>query len=296
MREKRLYKDAGKHLAQDDKLLPAINTHWTTLKFKAAHDFIAESKRKEIPFFLNLWLDAPHAPYEASEQGIMDKYNERTTGQDLLYRAMVSQLDKGIGAILDQLNTLGIAENTLVIFTSDNGPAYLGSSAHFKGRKTDFHEGGIRVPMIAWWPRQIKKGTETNEITNTIDLMPTFASIANVAISKENKVDGIDIKGLFLESRALNDRTMFWEIAERYKNSGNYVNVTDIRIQPAPNQIVRKRKWKLLALEGKPLELYNIDEDPYERWNIIKQYPEITENLIKELQTWLSEPRQPKPY
>lgn len=100
-----------------------------------------EKATNKTPFFLNLWLDAPHAPYEASEKGLTDKYKDRTTGDDLLYRGMVSQLDKGVGAILNQLKAMDIAENTIVIFTSDNGPAYQGSPAHFKGRKTDFHEG-----------------------------------------------------------------------------------------------------------------------------------------------------------
>lgn len=296
MREKRLYKDAGKHLAEDDRVLSPDDTHWTTLKFKSAGEFIDESVSNKQPFFLNLWLDAPHAPYEASEKGLMDKYKDRTTGSDLLYRGMVSQLDKGVGAILNQLQTLGIAENTLVIFTSDNGPAYLGSPAHFKGRKTDFHEGGIRVPMIAWWPKHIDKGIVTSQIANTIDLLPTFVAIANGKISSENHIDGIDISPTLTANIPIERNTMFWEIAPRYKNSGNYVNVSDIRLTPTANQIARKGKWKLLALEGESLELYNVDEDPYERWNLIKQYPEVANKLYKELQNWLQEPRQEKPY
>lgn len=296
MREKRLYKDAGKHLAEDDKIRPADDTHWTTLKFKAAGEFIEKNATNKQPFFLNLWLDAPHAPYEASEKGLMDKYKDRTTGSDLLYRGMVSQLDKGVGAILNQLQTLGIAENTLVIFTSDNGPAYLGSPAHFKGRKTDFHEGGIRVPMIAWWPKHIDKGIVTSQIANTMDFLPTFVAIANGKISSKNHIDGIDISPRLTTNIPIERHTMFWEIAPRYKNSGNYVNVSDLRLTPTANQIARKGKWKLLALEGKPLELYNVDEDPYERWNVIKQYPEVANKLYKELQNWLQEPRQAKPY
>ncbi|MDT0552692.1 sulfatase-like hydrolase/transferase [Urechidicola vernalis] len=296
MREKRLYKDAGKHLAKDDNIQQPNNTHWTTLKFDAAKSFIKEQSESDKPFFLNLWLDAPHAPYEASEKGLMEKYKDRTTGQDLLYRGMVSHLDKGVGEILSELKKLGIAENTLVIFTSDNGPAYLGSPAHFKGRKTDFHEGGIRVPMIAWWPGKINKNTINKSLTSTIDLLPTFNSIGSGEINSSTPMDGIDISETFLNGTEIQRETMFFEISPRYKNSGNYVNTTDIRHKPVPNQIVRKGPWKLLAVEGNPTELYNLNEDPYERWNLIKQYPEQTNTLLAELKNWLNEPRQAIPY
>jgi len=297
MREKRLYKDAGKHLALDDKLLPPNNTHWTTLKFEYAQKFIKKSVKKDQPFFLNLWLDAPHAPYESSEKGLMKQYKDRAKGDDFLYRGMVSHLDKGVGGILKLLKKLKIDENTLVIFTSDNGPAYQGSPAHFKGRKTDFHEGGIRVPMIAWWPGMIAKGAQTDAIANTMDFLPTFLGITQGTLKEDTSIDGMDIAPVLFENNSLKNReTMFWEISKRYKNSGNYSAVSDIRMTPVANQIARNKQWKLLAVEGNPVELYNVEEDPYERWNVIKQYPEIAAKLHQELQVFLNAPRTKKPY
>jgi arylsulfatase A len=297
MREKRLYKDAGKNLVKDDVLLTPNNKHWTTIKFEEANKFIENSAKEKKPFFLNLWLDAPHAPYEFSEKGVMDQYNDRAKGQDLLYRGMVSQLDKGVGGVLAKLKELNIDKNTIVIFTSDNGPAYLGSPAHFKGRKTDFHEGGIRVPMIAWWPETITKGIVSNEIANTIDFLPTFLKLAKGSLDKNTPIDGLDITPLLFEQKqVLNRKTMFWEIAPKYKRSGNYVNVTDIRLKPTANQIARKGPWKLLAVEGVSKELYNMDEDPYERWNLLDTYPEISKQLSEELTQWLNAPRKEQPY
>ena len=297
MREKRLYKDAGKNLVKDDVLLTPNNKHWTTIKFEEANKFIENSAKEKKPFFLNLWLDAPHAPYEFSEKGVMDQYNDRAKGQDLLYRGMVSQLDKGVGGVLAKLKELNIDKNTIVIFTSDNGPAYLGSPAHFKGRKTDFHEGGIRVPMIAWWPETITKGIVSNEIANTIDFLPTFLKLAKGSLDKNTPIDGLDITPLLFEQKqVLNRKTMFWEIAPKYKRSGNYVNVTDIRLKPTANQISRKGPWKLLAVEGVSKELYNMDEDPYERWNLLDTYPEISKQLSEELTQWLNAPRKEQPY
>lgn len=297
MREKRLYKDAGKNLVKDDVLLTPNNKHWTTIKFEEANKFIENSAKEKKPFFLNLWLDTPHAPYEFSEKGVMDQYNDRAKGQDLLYRGMVSHLDKGVGSVLAKLKELNIDKNTIVIFTSDNGPAYLGSPAHFKGRKTDFHEGGIRVPMIAWWPETITKGTVSNEIANTIDFLPTFLKLAKGSLDKNTPIDGLDITPLLFEQKqVLNRKTMFWEIAPKYKRSGNYVNVTDIRLKPTANQIARKGPWKLLAVEGVSKELYNMDEDPYERWNLLDTYPEISKQLSEELTQWLNAPRKEQPY
>lgn len=297
MREKRLYKDAGKHLALNDKILPPNNTHWTTLKFEYARDFIKNSTKSNQPFFLNLWLDAPHSPYESSEKGVMKQYKDRAKGNDFLYRGMVSHLDKGVGGILELLKKLNIDENTLVLFTSDNGPAYQGSPSHFKGRKTDFHEGGIRVPMIAWWPGKIEKGQRTDVIANTMDFLPTFNALAQGGLLNNTAIDGMDISPVLFKNKDLKDRkTMFWEISKRYKNSGNYRAVTDVRMTPVANQIARNKQWKLLAVEGNPVELYNVEEDPYERWNLITQYPEIVAKLNRELQEFLKEPRTEKPY
>jgi len=297
MREKRLYKDAGKNLVKDDVLLPSNNKHWTEIKFDTALSFIEEEAKEEAPFYLHLCLDAPHAPYEASTKGLLKKYEDRTNGDDLLYRGMVSHLDEGVGLLLDKLKKLKLDKNTLVIFTSDNGPAYLGSPAHFKGRKTDFNEGGIRVPMIAWWPGKITTSSETNEIANTIDFLPTFVAVASGNIDKKHAIDGIDISPILFGSKeTMNRPTLFWEISERYKKSGNYKNTTDIRMQPAANQIARNGKWKLLAHKGISSELYNVEEDPYERWNLIKTYPKIAKKLHTELTAWLQEPRTQKPY
>ena len=90
--------------------------------------------------------------------------------------------------------------------------------------------------------------------------------------------------------------TMFWEISTRYANSGNYVNVTDVRMTPVANQIALNKQWKLLAIEGEPKELYNLEEDPYERWNLLASKPEIVTKMAKELNTFLDAPRKEKPY
>ncbi len=217
-------------------------------------------------------------------------------GDDLLYRSMVTHLDYSVSRIIAKLKELGIDKNTLIIFTSDNGPAYQGSPGLFKGRKVDFHEGGIRVPTIAWWPGQIDAGIITNELSHTNDLFPTFCAAAGIETDKTYKLDGKNIMPLLTDNQAIKDRGyVFWQI-DLYKNNGNYWKVTDKRPEPVATEIVRRGKWKLLAHAGEAVELFNLDEDPYERWNLMKDYPEIAEEMTKALNDWLAEPRMDKPY
>lgn len=295
MLEKRLYKDGAKHLVRDDEIIKPIDDHWTDVKTNEALRFLESSVEGNKPFYLNLWFDAPHAPYEAAPENSLNPYKERAKGDDLLYRSMVAHLDYSIGRILDKLNELGISENTLIIFSSDNGPAYQGSPGPFKGRKVDFHEGGIRVPGIAWWPGSIKAGGETNELAHTNDLLPTFCALGGVQTDKL-EIDGKNILPLLIKGKPVPDRGyVFWQI-DHYNRNGNYAVVTDKRPEPVATEVVRKNHWKLLSREGEPIELYNLEEDPYERWNLINQYPEIVEELERAVKNWLDEPRMSRPY
>ena len=295
MLEKRLYKDGAKHLVRNDTIIPPIDAHWTDVKTREALDFIDESHQKGQAFFLNLWFDTPHAPYEAAPSEHLAPYKNRTAGKDLLYRSMVSHLDESVGRIVKQLKRLGIAENTLVVFTSDNGPAYLGSPGAFKGRKVDLHEGGIRVPGIAWWPGKIKANQVSNELMHTNDLFPTFCMAAGLD-TKKYALDGVNVLSHLTDGTPIENRGfVFWQIA-KYMHNGNYVVVSDKRPEPVVTEVVRKGPWKLLAMEGVAQELYHLSEDPYERWNLLKQYPDIANEMSDALINWLNEPRLSIPY
>jgi N-acetylgalactosamine-6-sulfatase len=296
MLERRLYKDAGKHLIRDEKIIAPINKHWTDIKTDEALSFIEENVNKAQPFFLNLWFDTPHSPYEVTPDSSLNQYTGRAKGNEKLYRGMVSHLDFSVGRILKQLKSLNIDENTLVIFTSDNGPAYLGSAGPFKGRKVDFHEGGIRVPAVAWWPKTIPAGLVTEELAHTNDLLPTFAKVAGVKLSKEAKIDGKDITPLLIDNQPIKDRGyVFWQIGD-YPHNGNYRITQDNRPTPIITEIVRNGPWKLLARHGKAVELINLEEDIYERWNLMNDFPEVTKEMTLALNAWLSEPRMAIPY
>jgi N-acetylgalactosamine-6-sulfatase len=296
MLEDRLYKDGAKHLVRNDKIIEPINKHWTEVKTDDAIDFIEKASKKGQPFYLNLWFDTPHAPYERSADEVMAPYENKARGVDLLYRGMVANLDKSVGRVLNKLKQLGIDKNTIVILTSDNGPAYQGSPGMYKGRKRDFHEGGIRVPMIAWWPGKIKSGAETDVIGHTCDFFPTFTGLAGQKDYSQFKLDGKDLTYFLLgKTDQVKRGTMFWEISQGHRN-GNYGVTTDTRPEPLANQVARNGNWKLLAYKGKPTALYNLEDDPYERWNMINSYPKIAKQLHNELLEFLAEPREKKPY
>jgi N-acetylgalactosamine-6-sulfatase len=295
MLEDRLYKDAARHLVRDEQAVESSDEHWTDYKTNEAIDFIKSAGAKDQPFYLNLWYDAPHAPYEAAPGESFSKYSERAKGKEQKYRSMVSHLDYSVGRILSTLKSMKLDKNTLVIFTSDNGPAYLGSNGGFKGRKLDFHEGGIRVPAIAWWPGMIKEKTISHQLAHTNDLFPTFCAVANIPVKDTYQLDGFNIWPLFQDNSTVERGYTFWQIMYKKKNY-NYGLTSDAEPEPKVTEVVRDGKWKLLARDGKAMELYNLDEDCYEQWNLLKDYPERVKLMEAALNEFLNEPRLPKPY
>lgn len=148
--KRRLYRDGGKYLIRNDQYAPEDTAHLTAIKFNEAIMLLDQYKDRDKPFFMNLWFDVPHTPYEPAPEPHLTKHKYKgATGDQLYFRSMVSFLDEGIGRLIEGLKERGMYENTIMIFTSDNGAAWEGEVGPFKGGKTDLHEGGIRVPFFA---------------------------------------------------------------------------------------------------------------------------------------------------
>ena len=190
------------------------------------------------------------------------------------FAAMVNCIDDYVGDIVAKLETLGIADNTLIIFTSDNGPhmeaghdpAYFNSNGPFKGVKRDLYEGGIRVPMIATWPSQIEAGSSTSHISAFWDVFPTFAEISGQPIPEN--IDGLSFLPTLLgeDEQAAHDY-LYWEFHEK-----------------KGRQAVRKGNWKgvrynVSVSPDSPIELYDLSADLGETKNLAEQYPEIAAEL-----------------
>lgn len=258
-----------------------------------ALDFIETNKKR--PFFAFMSFTLPHAGLELPENDRLfleyrKIFNElpkdvkrikteqsRYKGQPFphaAYAAMVSRLDDYVGQIVEKVKRLGIEKNTLIIFTSDNGPHseggndpfFFNSNAGFRGLKRDLYEGGIRVPMIVYWPSVIKTAGVSNHIGAFWDFMPTFAELTNRP--QPQNIDGLSLLPL-LKGRGIQKKHqyLYWEFHE---NDGR--------------QAVRMGKWKGVKLNAKtsfdsPIELYDLENDPAESRNVAAVNPDIARKL-----------------
>lgn len=292
-RERTLFRKGGTCLFRDEKVVgeddPYYSMYWTDIIGDESVRLIEEFHQNDQPFFLNLWWLTPHKPYEpAPEPHWSDTAAEGITEDQHCYRSMMARMDYNFGKVLDTLDRLKIADNTIVIFVSDNGGAYETNIGELKGGKTDLHEGGIRVAGLARWPEHIEAGSESDVLTHSNDLLPTLCSAAGVELPTGETFDGANLLPLLKgETDSVDRGTVFWQI-RFYKSLQRHYP----KPKPYATEIARKGKWKLLARNGEPVELFDIETDLYEKQNLLKENPEIAEELRKELQTFLDAPRR----
>ena len=293
-RKRILYRQGGTCLLRDDRPVasddPYYRMHFTDILGEEAIRQIRAARDDRRPFFVNLWFLDPHQPYEPAPEPHWSNTAAAGISEDQhRFRSMVARMDYQVGRILKVLDEQRLADNTLVLFSSDNGGAYEANIGDLKGGKTDLHEGGIRVPFLARWPGHFRAGSESTEIGVAPDMLPTCCAAAGVPLPAGETFDGRNLLPL-LSGRvdALPLRTFFWQID---------LMPTMQRHEPKPRpfatEAVRQGKWKLLAFEGKPVELFDIEADPREQINRLDEQPDVVEGLRRELAAWLAEPRHP---
>jgi arylsulfatase A len=237
---------------------------------------------KDRPFFLYLPHYAVHTPMKAKQE-IIDKYpNKPMHGKQSnpIYAAMVESMDASVGRVLKKLDKLMLSENTLVIFTSDNGglatlegmpfaPTFNGPLREGKGY---LYEGGIRDPLIVKWPKGVKAGTVSDQVACSIDFYPTILGLCG--IKTESKLDGVNLLPVF-KGEKLEDRALYWHYPH-YANQGG-----------RPGGAVRRGDYKLIELyEDGRRELFDLKKDISESRNLIAEKPEIAKELAAMLDTW----------
>jgi N-acetylgalactosamine-6-sulfatase len=281
-RTRRFYRDSPYSLVRNDRQTSIPDRHWTDVVFDEALRQMEKFHKKGRPFFLNIWPDAPHTPYEPTPEPFMSWYKGKVTGDKLLYRSMVSHLDAGVGRILTKLRELGIADNTLVVFISDNGPSHQGSPGPWTGGKADLHEGGIRVPFLASWPGRVRAGAVSDGLAHGNDLLPTFCSAAGVKVPGRLAVDGCDLLPLLEGGPPPPRGTVFWQmdLYTWYPQPGK-------KPTPYATEVVRHGDWKLMARNGRAVGLFNLAVDPGERTNVLERELEVARELTAELHDWL---------
>lgn len=258
------------------------------------------------PFFINLWLHETHTPHYPTPQ-MLAKYKHLPKPQQV-YAAVVAEADRQIGRVLQALDDAGLADNTLVIFTSDNGPENtgnretindpatgpglgtvysVGSTGGLKGRKRSLHEGGIRVPLIVRWPGKIRAGAvDQYNTVSGVDWLPTLCQMTGTPLPENYRADGEDRSlGMLHGIPDYRNTTLYW-YWPKGKNGDNW-----------PQAAVQHGDWKLLmTLDGTRLELYRMTRDRQEQNNLAEASPKIAQGQRKMLNAWLAElPDKPDP-
>ena len=296
-REKTIFRKGGTALLRNGQRIPEddpyYSKHLTDANGDYAIELIEKFSKEDQPFFINLWWLVPHKPYEpAPEPHWSNTDAEGISNDQHCFRSMIGHMDAKVGAILTKLDELGIADNTIVVFASDNGAAYEGNIGDLKGGKTDLHEGGIRVPMFVRWPAAITKGQSTEMFGHTNDLLPTLCEAAGVELPDELPLDGMSLLPYMTGQKKpeeLERGTVFWQIDLYKKLQRHYP-----KPKPYATEIARRGKWKLLSLNGEPVELFDVESDPNEQENLLESNLDLAQSMAAEVKTWLAEPRTQK--
>ena len=236
----------------------------TDLLTQRAVEFI-ERQGKETPFLLSLHYNAPHWPWETRDDA---EEAERITniahldgGSVSIYLRMIHHMDEGIGRVLEALDRAGIGDDTVVVFTSDNGGERFSDTYPLMGKKMDLLEGGIRVPCVVRWPARLPAGETYDRLAIGMDWAPTFVAAAGASANQKYPFDGIDLFGDPVE------RNLFWRM--------NYRN----------QKAVRSGVWKYLSVDGNEF-LYDLSEDERERANVRYRQPGKFEELQDAYLEW----------
>lgn len=260
-----------------------------------AIDFI--KRHKDQPFFVNLWIHETHTPHYP-EPALMKEY-EHLKEQEMLYSAIIAAGDRDVGKIMALLKELNIDDNTLVIFSSDNGPEVtgerkfmdddstgpgfgtyysVGKTLGLKGAKRSLYAGGVRVPFIARWPGVVPAGAiDKTSVLNAVDLLPTFADLAGATLPSKYVSDGESIRLALTGETFERSKVMYW-VWPPGKGSKSTATPN------WPNYGIQRGDWKLLVNDSLGIEeLYQVKEDWYEKTNVAEQHHDVVQALRAEM-------------
>ena len=232
-------------------------------------------RNADKPFFVFLSFNAPHVPMEATEEDLA-AFPE-LEGLRKTVAAMTLAMDRASGTVLDKLDELGLSDNTIVVFTNDNGgPTDRNGSSNypFAGTKSNHLEGGLRVPFVVRWPDQLGSAEVYSYPVSTLDLLPTFYAAGGGDVAELSNVDGVNLLPYLRgETDGRPHEILFWK--------------KDVR------GTVRQGDWKLMRFPDRPAELYDLTEDVAEQTNLAAEYPDLVADMFKKLFAWESTLERP---
>ncbi len=255
----------------------------------AATDFLQRNREK--PFYLNVWMHETHLAHHPSEESL--KAYAHLDERQRIYAAVATDADRGVGIVLAKLKELGLEENTLVVFSSDNGPENthptakkmgsgyggyysVGETGGRKGRKRSLHEGGTNTAFIVRWPGQVPAGRvdKTTRLSAT-DLLPTVCAATGVKLPEGYEGDGENMLTAFKGQEVKRTKSLFWDWTGGDRPPTNWARWA-----------VHDGDWKLLTDDAKRVELYDLTKDASEEKNLAKDKPEIVQQLSAKLDAW----------
>ncbi|WP_037246903.1 sulfatase family protein [Rhodopirellula baltica] len=258
-----------------------------------AEKFIREFK--DQPFYVNLWLHEVHTPH-LPQQRYMEKFKHLGEAEQV-YASVIAEGDEAVGRILRLLQETGIDDQTLVVFSTDNGPERstderdhkgqglgkfysVGETGGLKGEKRSLFSGGVRVPFIVRWPGVVPAGkTDKQSVLTAVDLLPTFLEVAGVPLPNSYQPDGESALAAFKGSAIERTKPIYWQW-----RGGDHQDFT------WPTLGVRDGKWKLLVgTENQKSELYDLENDWAETTDVSASHPDVTQRLSDQLAAWKNE-------
>ena len=241
-----------------------------------AADFIITNQDR--PFFLNMADYGVHTPIQG-KPALVEKYkNKPATNQDNpVYAALIESMDQLVGKITHTVDSLGIGENTLIIFTSDNGGLRrITDNAPLRSGKGFPYEGGIRVPLVVRFTGKVPAGSVNDLPVISHDWFPTICELSGAEVTEGQAVDGVSLTNVLFDHSTLDRRTLYWHFPH-YRGKDE-----------VPYSVIRKDNWKLIKrYQGTKFELFDLAEDPAETENVADRFREQVNQLDDELTTWL---------
>lgn len=268
-----------------------------------ALEFIEEHKAGPFLLYVPYW--DVHSPHRGRAD-LVQKYRrklqslpESERGRfNPVYAAMIELVDTGVGRIVDQVDELGIAESTLVVFISDNGGTRVSQLSPLRGMKGSLFEAGIRVPACMRWTGRIQPDSTCNTPITSVDFLPTFAALAGAPLPTSQPVDGVDISPL-LDGEPIAERAIFWHYPLYLQGLGLTINLPEggtYTWRGFPSTALRRGDWKLVEFhEDNSIGLFNLKVDPSETTNVADEYSEVAERLRAELDAWQQDTQAPIP-
>lgn len=260
----------------DDDVLVHQAGYLTGLLGSRAVEVVNGHAKSGKPFFVSLHFSAPHWPWEApgdeaeaerlrqpGSAGLMDFDG----GSQKTYQRMIEEMDRQIGRVVGALEANGVADNTIIVFTSDNGGERFSDTWPFTGRKTELLEGGLRIPTLISWPARIPQGRTTDQVAISMDWMPTLLAAAGALPDPSYPLDGMNLLPALAQGAAPVSRKLFW----RYKANAQ--------------RAVRDGDFKFLKILDQTF-LFNVVEDPLERANLKGRQKDLYDRLVREWDDW----------